>query len=75
MEDEQVKLGSRFWLPIFGLILAGGIGAILLFLLMGRVLYKYGALGALFFLMGGLLLFGWLYDRRERKRRLPIDAY
>jgi Flp pilus assembly protein TadB len=73
MEDEQGNLGSRFWLPIFGLIVAGGIGAFLLFLLVDGLWYRYGALGALFFLMGGLLLFGWLYDRRQTRRRANIE--
>jgi len=73
MEDEQVKLGSRFWLPLIGLIVGIGIAGLVLFLIFGRVWYTWGVLGALVFLFACVLLFAWIVDRRDRRRRANIE--
>ncbi len=49
MEDEG--LGAKFWFGMIGLILAIGIGAILLFWLVSAAWYRWG-------FIGGLLFFG-----------------
>ena len=36
--------------------------------------YAWGFLGGFLVLGGGLLAFGWAYDRRERKRRERVAA-
>ena len=61
-------LGAGFWLKMFGLILLGGIGALLLFLLIDAAWYRWGALGALLFffvLIGGI---SYIHDRRQQKQ-------
>jgi hypothetical protein len=65
--DDGEGLGAKFWAGTIGVILAGGIAALLLFLLIGRVWYAWGVLGALIFFGGLILLFGWIYDRRAAK--------
>jgi uncharacterized membrane protein YqjE len=66
MVDEG--LGAGFWLKMFGLILLGGIAALVLFLLIDAAWYRWGALGALLFfflVIGGL---SYIYDRRQQRR-------
>jgi hypothetical protein len=61
-------LGAGFWLKMFGLILLGGIVALLLFLLIDLAWVRWGALGALLFffvLIGGL---AYIHDRREQRQ-------
>jgi membrane protein implicated in regulation of membrane protease activity len=69
MNDDE-GLGGRFWLMLVG----GAIGAVLvggLFLwLFGRAWYAWGFFGAFLMLCAALLAFGWVYDRRERRKRL-----
>jgi len=61
-------LGAGFWLKMFGLILLGGIGALLLFLLIDAAWYRWGALGALlfFFLLIGVI--SYIHDRRQQRQ-------
>jgi membrane protein implicated in regulation of membrane protease activity len=70
MNDDDEGLGGRFWF----LLVAGAIGAVLvggLFLwLFGRAWYAWGFFGAFIMLCVVLLAFGWVYDRRERRKRL-----
>jgi hypothetical protein len=61
-------LGAGFWLKMFGLILLGGIGALLLFLLIDAAWYRWGALGALLFffvVIGGI---AYIHDRRVQRQ-------
>ena len=68
MDDEG--LGGKLWLKlvggVIGVIVLGGL-AMALF---GRVWYAWGFLGAFLLLAGLLLTWGWIYDRRERRKRL-----
>ena len=59
-------LGAGFWLKMFGLILLGGIAALVLFLLIDAAWYRWGALGALLFfflVIGGI---SYIHDRRQQ---------
>ena len=49
-------LGAGFWLKLIGIVLAGGIAAILLFLLVDAAWYRWGAIGALIFFSALVLL-------------------
>jgi hypothetical protein len=66
MVDEG--LGAGFWLKIFGMILLGGIGALLLFLLIDAAWIRWGGLGALIFFFVVLGAIAYSIDRREHKR-------
>jgi membrane protein implicated in regulation of membrane protease activity len=71
MEDES--LGGKFWLSVFGIIIAVGIGAILVFLLISGAWYKWGFLGAMIFVGAILLFIAWIYDRRHAGRLKAED--
>jgi hypothetical protein len=74
VEDEG--LGAGFWFKLGGIVLAGGIAAILLFLLVSSAWYRWGALGAIIFFSALVLLWGWIYDKRHEKEyeRLRNEA-
>ena len=69
-----MDLGAKFWFGLVGLVIAIGLGAILIFGLMGRVWYAWGFFGMLLFF--GLLLgvMSFFYDRREARRDARRDA-
>lgn len=56
-------LGAGFWLKVLGAIVGVAVGGFLLFWLLGRAWYAWGAFGAL--LAGFVIVVGlaWLYDR------------
>jgi hypothetical protein len=60
-------LGAAFWLKVVGAVLAVCVGGFLLFWLLGRAWYAWGAFGAL--LVGFVIVVGlaWLYDRTHAK--------
>ena len=61
-------LGAKFWFGMVGVILAIGVGSILLFLLVSAAWYRWGFIGGLLFFGGILLLVAAIYDRRHRRR-------
>jgi hypothetical protein len=65
--SDDDGFGFGFWAKVAGLIVAAGLIAMILFLIFSRLLYAFGFLGA--FLIGALLLllFGWIYDRRNAR--------
>ena len=60
-------LGPRFWLTLIGVVLGIGLGALLLFALVGATWARWGGLGALVFLGALLIGAGLIYDRRQAK--------
>jgi hypothetical protein len=74
VEDEG--LGAGFWFKLIGIVLVGGIAALLLFLLVSGAWYRWGGLGAIVFFCALALLWGWIYDRRHAKEyeRLRQEA-
>jgi uncharacterized membrane protein YedE/YeeE len=60
--------GAKFWFAMVGVILAIGIGSILLFLLVSAAWYRWGFIGGLLFFGGLLLVAAAIYDRTHRRR-------
>jgi len=60
-------LGARFWFKLIGIVILGGIGAMILFLLVTSAWYRWGAIGAIIFFSALVLLWGWIYDKRHQK--------
>jgi hypothetical protein len=58
-------LGFRWWLRLGGLIVLGGIVAMIVFLIIGAALLTWGVLGAIVLVGLVLIGFAWLHDRRE----------
>jgi hypothetical protein len=69
-------LGARFWFKLIGIVVLGGIGAIILFLLVTSAWYRWGAIGMIIFFSLIVLLWGWIYDKRHQKdyERLRSEA-
>ena len=69
-------LGAGFWAKLIGIVVLGGIAAMLLFLFVSAALYRWGAIGAIIFFSALVLLWGWIYDRRHQKEydRLRAEA-
>jgi uncharacterized membrane protein len=60
-------LGARFWFKLIGIVVLGGIGAIILFLLVTSAWYRWGFIGMIIFFSLIVLLWGWIYDKRHQK--------
>ena len=67
-------MGAKFWLSLAGICIAGGIGAFLLFWLLGTIWYTWGLLAMLIVFGGALLLIAWIVDRRDAKARRDLAA-
>ena len=68
-EDSSDRLGARFWLLVFGVILAIGIGGMILFLVIGAAWSTFGFLGAM--LVGVLTVTAgaWVFQRVSLRNR------
>ena len=60
-------LGSKFWLGMVGVILACGIGAVLVFTLLTGAWVRWGGIGALVFLAVVFMSIAAVLDRKKRK--------
>jgi predicted lipid-binding transport protein (Tim44 family) len=60
-------LGGKFWLAFAGIIIGGGIAAMLLFTLIGAVWYAWGFLGTFLLIAVVALFAGWMYDRAHSR--------
>jgi len=61
-------LGAKFWLGMVGVIVAIGLGSILLFFLVSAAAYRWGFIGGLLFFGGLLVVVAAIYDRMHRRR-------
>lgn len=61
-------LGAGFWFKIIGLIVLGGIGAMVIFSVINNAFYKWGAIGTLIFAFVVLGVVSYVFDRRAVKR-------
>jgi uncharacterized membrane protein HdeD (DUF308 family) len=61
-------LGAKFWLGMVGVIVAIGLGSILLFFLVSAAAYRWGFIGGLLFFGGLLLVVAAIYDRTHRRK-------
>lgn len=61
-------LGAKFWFGMVGVILAIGLGSILLFFLVSAAAYRWGFIGGLIFFGALLLVVAAIYDRTHRRR-------
>ena len=68
-EGRDMDLGAKFWLKFIAGAIACAVAAVLVFLLVGAAWARWGFF-VMFLLLGAVLLgIGWVFDRRERKRR------
>jgi phosphatidylglycerophosphate synthase len=72
--DVNDELGAGFWLKLAGLVVACGIGALLLFLLVDAAWARWGGLGALLFFFVVMITWGYFYDRKHVKEYEDLEA-
>ena len=66
---DELDLGWRFWAKLAGLFVVGAIVMLIILLLVGRAAYEWGIFGVFLVMAGVALLAGWIYDRREARRK------
>ena len=66
---EESELGGKFWLAIVSAGIGIAIGCVLVLWLVSAAWIRWGGFGALLFFGGVLLCVGWIYDRRQAKKR------
>ena len=72
--DEDTGLGARFWFVVLLLCVVAAVALSVIVVTFTHLWYAWGFLGAFLVLGGGLLAFGWAFDRRERKQRERLAA-
>jgi len=72
--DDDTGLGKHWWLMIVLLSIGGNVAPTLVLLGFTKARYAGGLVGTLLALAGVLLLFGWAFDRRDRRRRERLAA-
>jgi membrane protein YdbS with pleckstrin-like domain len=60
--------GGGFWLKVFGVLILGGIAAMLIFLVFEAVWYRWSLLGAVALFVVVLLGIAYVGDRRSQQR-------
>jgi hypothetical protein len=63
--DHDGGLGFSFYARLAGLVVAGGVVAAVLMLIVFRAVYAWGLLGGFLFFALLLLGVGWVLDRRS----------
>lgn len=72
-DDERSGFGAGFYFKIAGVCIAGAIAFVILFRIFWRAVYAWGFFGGFLALGVLLLLFGWIYDRRDRRNRVASE--
>jgi hypothetical protein len=70
VEDDRMDagMGGSFWLKVFGVLVLGGIAAMLVFLLFEAVWARWSLLGAVALFTVVLLGIAYVGDRRSQQR-------
>lgn len=63
-------LGAGFFFKIAGLCVALGVVSVIALMIFWRAAYAWGFFGAFIVLGGVLLLFAWIYDRRNARTQV-----
>lgn len=64
-----MELGGKFWLTFIAGAIGLTIAGFVFFLVLEGAWARWGFFGGFLFLAGILLLFGVLFDKREKRRR------
>jgi len=60
-------LGKSFWLKMVGMVLGIGILVLLSVLLLDRLYYRFGAIGALLVIFGVGMAVAYRHDRKKQR--------
>ena len=72
--NEGTGLGARFWFVVLLLCVVAVVAVSVFVVIFTYLWYAWGIFGVFLVLGGGLLAFGWAFDRRERKQRERLAA-
>ena len=64
---EEEGLGFKFWGGMVAVVIAAGIGGMIILFLFSRAVYAWGFLGAFLALAVVLIGIAWIHDRRAAK--------
>jgi hypothetical protein len=62
------EMGKRFWWKTVGIVIGLGVVGLAGFLLMNRLVYRFGVIGALIGMFGILMLFMYRHDKKEQHK-------
>jgi bacteriorhodopsin len=74
IEEDDGSLGFAFWAKAFGVIILGGIIAMIVFALIGWAWYTWGIIGMFLFFVAILLAVSWFFDHRAQKQAEENEA-
>jgi 4-hydroxybenzoate polyprenyltransferase len=66
MDDDGIS--GRDWLRMFGILFGIGVAVVLGFIFISNALFKWGFIGGFIVIGAVLLLFAWIYDRRQARK-------
>ena len=64
---EEEGLGFKFWGGMVAVVIAAGIGGMIILFLFSRAVYAWGFLGAFLALAVVLIGIAWIHDRRATR--------
>ena len=64
---EEEGLGFKFWGGMVAVVIAAGIGGMIILFLFSKAVYAWGFLGAFLALAVVLIGIAWIHDRRAAK--------
>ena len=68
-----MELGGKFWLMFIAGAVGVAIAGFAFFLILEGAWARWGFLGMCLFFSAILLLFGWIFDRREKRKREELQ--
>ena len=75
-EDDRMDagMGGSFWLKVAGVLVLGGLAAMLVFLLFEALWIRFSLLGAFALLIVVLLAIAYVHDRRSQQRYEDLSS-
>jgi bacteriorhodopsin len=74
IEQDDGSLNFAFWMKVVGVIVLGGIVAMIVFGLIGWAWYTWGIVGMFIFFCAILLGIAYFFDRRAQKQAEENEA-
>ena len=68
------EMGRSFWWKTIGIVVGLGVLGLLSFLIFNRVIYRFGAIGALLIVFGILMVFAYRADHKKVQEYEDTEA-
>ena len=72
--EDDASLNFAFWMKVVGVVVLGGIVAMIVFGLIGWAWYTWGIVGMFLFFILILSAISYIYDRRRQKQLKEDEA-